>query len=336
MSKTVVFKDRVKVYVRAGDGGNGVASFRREKYVPNGGPDGGDGGRGGHVILRASKDVDSLLKLYYAPHQRAGHGQKGGGQRCHGRNGGDLRAPVPCGTEARLHESGELLGEVVEDGEELLIARGGKGGLGNCHFATASHQAPGECSEGESGEEMTVVLTLKVVADVGLVGYPNAGKSTLLRALSEAHPKVAPYPFTTLHPMIGTLIYEDYSRIRVADIPGLIDGAHAGVGLGHEFLRHIERTSFLVVVIDMAGVDGRNPVDDYKNLRKELEAYDPTLNSRPYLVVANKMDMPEAEEALPVFTRDTGEKPIAMCAELGEGVDQLKAALRNHFQSLEK
>ena len=325
--KPIVFKDRVKVQISAGNGGDGAATFRREKYVPRGGPSGGDGGRGGHVIFRASKDQDSLLPLYFRPLQRAEHGGRGLSKEMHGRNGPDLVIPVPCGTVISLHDSKAILGEVVNDGDEFLAARGGRGGLGNVHFKTSSHRAPTEFTHGESGEERTLTLELKMVADVGLVGYPNAGKSTLLRALSAAHPKTAAYPFTTLHPMIGTLIAENYRRIRVADIPGLIDGAHAGVGLGHDFLRHIERTLFLVFVIDMGGVDGRNPTQDFLNLREELRKYDPALDERPYLVVANKMDVPGSTEHLEAFRRETGEDPLELCAELCEGTDTLKQRL---------
>lgn len=327
--KSVVFKDRVKVTVMAGNGGDGLATFRREKFVPRGGPNGGDGGRGGHVILVASKDQDSLLPLYFRPLQKAEHGGRGGTQRCHGKNGADLRILVPRGTVARMFDSGEPIGEVLEDGQELVVARGGKGGLGNCHFVTSSHQAPTECTEGIPGEEKILRLELKMVADVGLVGYPNAGKSTLLRALTRAHPKVASYPFTTLHPMIGTLEFDDYTSIRIADIPGLIDGAHQGIGLGHEFLRHIERTRFLVFVLDMGGTDGRHPADDYLNLREELRLYDPELDQRPSLVVANKMDVPDSTRLLAEFTQRTGQHPMQMCAELGEGVPALHQCLES-------
>lgn len=325
--KSVVFKDRVKLTVVAGNGGDGASMFRREKFVPHGGPSGGDGGRGGHVVLRASKDQDSLLPLYFRPLQKAEHGGRGGRQRCHGKNGQDLVIPVPCGTVAKVFETGESIGEVLEDGQELQVAKGGDGGLGNCHFVTPSHRAPTEFTEGTPGESKILRLELKMVADVGLVGYPNAGKSTLLRALTRAHPKVASYPFTTLHPMIGTLQFDDYSTMRIADIPGLIDGAHDGVGLGHEFLRHIERTHFLVFVLDMGGTDGRSPADDFENLREELRLYDETLDQRPYLVVANKMDVPGSTESLETFRERTGENPLAMCAEIGEGVDALRRRL---------
>ena len=331
--KPVVFKDRVKLEVVAGNGGDGMASFRREKFVPRGGPDGGDGGRGGHVFFQASKDVDSLLPLYFRPQQRAGHGGRGGTQRRHGRNGQDLVIPVPCGTIACLYETDTPVGEVIADGDRLRVARGGKGGVGNCRFVTSTHQAPTEFTEGEEGEHKLLRVDLKMVADVGLVGYPNAGKSTLLRALTSAHPKTAPYPFTTLHPMVGTLVFDDHRRIRIVDVPGLIEGAHEGVGLGHDFLRHIERSRFLVFVLDMAGTDGRSPADDYRHLREELRFHKEELDSRPYLVVANKMDAPEAETNLEIFAEQLGEKPIPTIAELGEGTDELKSALHERVEA---
>lgn len=327
--KAVTFRDRVHVYVYAGNGGNGCCSFRREKYVDRGGPDGGDGGMGGSVYLRASKDVDSLLDLYYDPHRRAEHAGPGTGKQCTGRNGADKFVAVPCGTIVRDFETGDPLGEVLEDGQTLLVAKGGRGGLGNMHFATSSHQAPREHTPGTKGEHRKLLLELKTVADVGLVGYPNAGKSSLLGAISPARPKIAPYPFTTLNPIIGTVEYDDFSRLRVADIPGLIDGAHEGVGLGHDFLRHIERTRFLVFVIDMAGVDGRNPVDDYRNLKKEIKLYSQELAARPSLVVANKMDLPEAEENLKAFRRRTKLKPTPLAAATGLGIPEFKALLRS-------
>jgi GTP-binding protein len=331
MSKTITFADRVRIQVAAGNGGNGCASFRREKFVPRGGPDGGDGGRGGHVYLRADVNQDSLLDLYYQPHQRAGHGGHGRGQQCFGKDGADLYIRVPPGTEARRDGSGELVGEVVAPGQEILIARGGRGGLGNVHFKSSTNRAPRRHTEGVPGETMTLWLELKVVADVGLVGYPNAGKSTLLRALTAARPKTAAYPFTTLHPIIGTLEYEDYKTLRIADIPGLIEGAHQGVGLGHDFLRHIERTRFLLFVIDMAGTDGRDPTDDYRSLRREMKRYRADLDTRPFLVVANKMDLDAARTHLPRFKRRTRTQPLPLSAETKAGADELKMALYRQF-----
>lgn len=324
--KAVTFADRVTVQVHAGDGGDGCAAFRREKYIPMGGPAGGDGGHGGSVYLRASHDTDSLIALFYQPIQRAEHAGPGQGKQCTGRNGRDLHIPVPCGTEARL-ETGEFLGEVVEEGQTLRIARGGKGGFGNLHFKTSTNRAPTKCTPGEDGEQRVVVLELKTVADVGLVGYPNAGKSTLLRAISPARPKVASYPFTTLHPVIGTVVFDDFRKLKVADIPGLIDGAHRGVGLGHDFLRHIVRTKFLVFVLDMAGVDGRNPTADFRSLKSELKHYDQDLLKRPGLVVANKMDLPEAAKFLSEFKRKTRLKPLEISASTGLGVEQVTKRL---------
>lgn len=329
--KTITFKDRVRVYVYAGNGGDGAATFRREKYIDHGGPDGGDGGLGGSVYLRASKDQSSLLDLYYEPHQRAEHAGKGTGKQCTGRGGRDRYVLVPCGTQAYDYETGEFVGEVINDGDVLLVAKGGRGGKGNMHFATPSHQAPREFTPGQEGETRVLRLDLKSVADVGLVGYPNAGKSTLLRAISGAKPKVAPYPFTTLNPIIGTVVFDDYRTIKVADIPGLIDGASEGVGLGHDFLRHIERTKFLVFIVDMAGVDARDPVDDFRSLKKELKLYSKDLLKRPTLILANKMDLPEAAQKLKDFKRRTKTKPLEISAESGAGVDAVKAALYKHF-----
>lgn len=329
--KAITFVDRVKVYAYGGDGGNGCCSFRREKYVEKGGPDGGDGGRGGSVYLVASKDQASLLDLYYQPHLRAERGEHGRGKQCNGRAGRDLYVKVPCGTQVYDDATGEFIGEVVNDGDVLLVARGGRGGLGNMHFVTPSHRAPREYTEGEKGEVRVLRLELKTVAEVGLVGYPNAGKSTLLRALTDARPKVAPYPFTTLHPVLGTLVFDDFHSIRIADIPGLIKGAHQGVGLGHDFLRHIERTSFLVYVIDMAGSEGRDPVDDYRNLRRELKLYKPELITRPHVIVANKMDLPVAAENLKEFRRRTRLKPLEISAEKKLGLEPLKKVLHDYF-----
>lgn len=329
--KAITFKDKVQIQVSAGNGGNGCVAFRREKYEPYGGPAGGDGGPGGDVYLLASKDVDSLLDLYYQPLQRAEHGDHGQGKQCTGRSGADLHIRVPCGTQAFNLETGDFLGEVIHDKDSLLLAKGGRGGWGNMHFATPSHQAPRESRPGEKGVSLKVRLELKVVADIGLVGYPNAGKSSLLSQLTGARPKIAPYPFTTLNPVIGTLQFDDFKTLRIADIPGLIDGAHEGVGLGHDFLRHIERSRFLLFVIDMAGVDGRHPADDHRNLRNELKWYSAELESRPALVVANKMDIPESRERLNEFIARTGITPHQVSAETGDGISTLKDRLYNHF-----
>jgi GTP-binding protein len=329
--KTITFVDRCQVQVVAGNGGDGCRAFRREKYEPYGGPAGGDGGRGGSVTLRATKNCASLLDVYFQPIQRAGHGEPGRGKDQYGRHGDDRIVLVPMGTEVSEAETGAWLGEVIADGAELLVARGGKGGLGNRHFATSSHQAPTETTPGERGETKKLLLEMKTVADVGLVGYPNAGKSSLLRAISLARPKVGAYPFTTLYPNIGTVEYEDYKRVRVADIPGLLKGAHEGIGLGHEFLRHIERTQFLLIVLDMAGTEDRNPVDDYRNLLEELKLHRAELLERPRKIVANKMDLPEAAEKLKEFKRRTRQKVLEISAATGLGIAELKQALYAHF-----
>lgn len=327
----IIFKDRVKIFVKAGNGGNGIASFRREKFAPRGGPNGGDGGHGGSVILRGDVNSDSLNLLYHHPHQNAENGGHGKGSDCTGHTGADNILPVPLGTVILDADTEELIGEILEDGQTLTIAQGGRGGLGNPHFKSSVNQAPTKCTPGTPGEERAYRLELKLMTDVGLVGYPNAGKSTLLTELTDAHPKVASYPFTTLNPILGTLTYENFNQIKIADIPGLIDGASDGVGLGHYFLRHIERSRFLLFVIDMAAEDGRDPVEDYRSLRRELKAYNKELATRPSLVVANKMDMPVAAENLKLFKRKTRTKPLEISAGLGEGLEQIKEVLYEQF-----
>lgn len=329
--KNITFKDRVKLYVSAGNGGNGCVSFRREKYVPRGGPDGGDGGNGGSVILRCDPNVDSLLPLYYQPHQRAKHAQHGMGSQCNGRNSDDCIVIVAPGTVVTEDESGLLLGELTAPGEELVVARGGRGGLGNIHYKSSTNQAPREFTEGTMGEEKVLWLELKLMADVGLVGYPNAGKSTLLSQLTNKCPKIAAYPFTTINPLVGTMECENFNRLKVADIPGLIDGAHNGVGLGHQFLRHIERARFILFVIDMAGVDERNPTEDFIHLREELRLHLEELASTPYLILANKMDEPAAADFLKEFRERTGEAVYEISAELGEGLEPVRSYLCRHF-----
>ena len=292
------FIDKTQIKVKAGDGGSGSCSFRREKFIPKGGPDGGDGGAGGNVILEASTSESSLVSLVFKRSYRAKNGTNGAGKGLYGHKGDDLILKVPVGTVVRDLASGEVIADLDENGAQAIVANGGRGGRGNIHFASSTNRAPRRFETGREGEERQLELELKMIADAGLVGYPNAGKSTLISNLSDAKPKVAPYPFTTLHPVVGVVEYSDYRRLTLADIPGLIDGAHRNVGLGHAFLRHIERTSVLLYVLDMGGVDGRAPWDDLESLEQELELYLPGLSKRPSLIVANKMDLPEAEANL--------------------------------------
>jgi len=329
--KAITFRDRVKIYARAGNGGNGIVAFFRDKMTPHGGPDGGDGGHGGSIILRGDSNTDSLNYLHYQPHQRAEHGGNGSGNNRHGRNGKNTVINVPLGTVVKDSETEEFIAEVTEEGQEVVIAKGGYGGLGNPRFKSSINRTPTQCKEGSPGEELTYRIELKLMADVGLVGYPNAGKSTLLTSLTDAHPKIASYPFTTLNPILGTLVFENYSRIRIADIPGLIDGAAEGTGLGHYFLRHIERSRFLIFVIDMAAEDGRDPVEDYNNLRSELTAYNPELTDRRFLVLANKMDQEGSAENLKAFRKKTGLDPLPVSAGLGQGLDPIKEILYEQF-----
>ena len=330
------FVDSVSVHVRAGKGGDGSCSFRREACVEKGGPDGGDGGRGAHVIFRGDHDEDSLQRLYFSPLLFAENGFPGRGQKMYGRNGKDLHVKVPCGTAVYDRDTGLLVADITAHGQEEIIARGGKGGLGNVHWKTATHQAPIEFTPGEPGEEFHLNLELKLLADVGLVGFPNAGKSSLLGRISDAHPKVAAYPFTTINPIVGTVCYPDFSQLRVADIPGLIEGAHAGIGLGHEFLRHLERSRLLLFVIDMAGVDGREPWADYKALRNELALHSAKLAKHPALVVANKMDLPEAAENLKKFRRRIRVPIIKVSTVDGSGIEDVKTRLWEELRPVPK
>jgi len=315
------------VHVRAGKGGDGSSSFRREKYVDKGGPDGGDGGRGGHIFFVADHDTDSLVRLYFEPLVTAPDGGPGRKKQMHGRDGADREVKVPCGTSVFDPETGALLADITQHGQRECLARGGKGGLGNMHFKTSTHQAPTEHTPGDAADERDLRLELKTVADVGLLGFPSAGKSSLLAAISDAHPKVAAYPFTTLNPIIGTVAYPDYSQIRVADIPGIIKDASTGVGLGLDFLRHVSRARMLLMVIDMAGIDGREPWQDYRTLRAELKAYDPALLKRPILLVANKMDVPEAKAFLTVFRKKVRGRILQVSAVDGRGLEALKTNL---------
>jgi GTP-binding protein len=284
------FVDYVKIYVKAGDGGRGCVSFRREKYVPKGGPDGGDGGKGGDVILRASSELHTLLDHRYQKTYKAKRGEHGKGSNMKGKDGEDLIIQVPIGTVVKDADSEEILADLDEDGKDLIVARGGKGGLGNAHFATPINQTPRYAQPGQKGEEKWIILELKLLADVGLIGFPNAGKSTLISIISSARPKIADYPFTTLTPVLGVVKYKDYQSFVVADIPGLIEGAHKGAGLGHQFLRHVERTSILLHLVDVSDYLQSDPVGDFEKIQKELELYNPELINKPFAVVGTKID----------------------------------------------
>lgn len=377
-----MFVDEIKIFAHAGHGGKGCVAFHREAYRPKGGPSGGNGGRGGDVILQADHDLNNLINQYYQPRLIAEPGQPGMGKGMDGHAGKDLVVKVPCGTliwrlqegatpalpaeeaaggfklstgarpvirhmgglrafevdlseepespaATRPDQRGELIADLTEHGQQFILCKGGRGGLGNRNFATAVRQAPRFAQPGEPGEEGHYLLELRMLAEVGLVGYPNAGKSTLLSAISKARPKVAPYPFTTLTPQIGIVEYPDWKRIQVCDVPGLIEGAHRDVGLGHAFLRHIHRCKVLVLLLDMAGSDNRRPWEDYQQLLRELELYDPSLLDRPRLIVANKMDEPAAEKNLKQFKRKIRRTPVlTMAAAFDEGIDTFKQAIR--------
>ena len=343
-----MFVDRVKVFAQAGTGGRGSVSFRREKFVPKGGPDGGDGGRGGNVILRADRHVDNLANLFYEPLIKAKNGGHGMGKKMSGRAGADKIVKVPVGTvvwpateekhpTSTSEQSAIPVTDLARDEQEFALCRGGAGGKGNVHFKSSRNRAPRQYTEGEEGEQGHFLLELRTIADAGLVGYPNAGKSTLLRKISAARPKVAAYPFTTLHPIVGVIEFPGYRRATVADIPGLIEGAHRGLGLGREFLRHITRCRVLVFVVDIAGSEGRNPVEDLQNLRREIDLYDPSLSARIWFVVANKMDLPGAKENLKALQERFPKLQILpTSAAKGEGIDDLKQALATRITGPEE
>ena len=385
-----MFIDEIKIYARAGHGGKGCVAFHREAYVAKGGPSGGNGGRGGSVILQADHDLNNLIAQYYQPRLIAKDGEAGMGKGMDGHAGKDIVIKVPCGTlvwkAADEHappkkiededeedaedekptfktsatsrplirsaagataqeidlskedagessrddvEKSELVADLTTHGQEFVLCKGGRGGLGNRNFATAARQTPRFAQPGEPGDEGNYLFELRIMAEVGLVGYPNAGKSTLLTAISKARPKVAPYPFTTLHPQIGIVEYDDWKRLTVCDVPGLIEGAHMNVGLGHEFLRHIQRCKILVLLLDMAGTDARAPWDDYKQLLKELELYDPALLEKPRLVVANKMDEAIAEKNLKEFKKKIKKVTVLpISAAFDQGIEKFKKTIR--------
>ncbi|WP_029424966.1 GTPase ObgE [Alkalibacillus haloalkaliphilus] len=302
-----MFVDRVQVYVKAGDGGNGLVAFRREKYEPMGGPAGGDGGNGGDVVFEVDEGLNTLMDFRYQRHFKATRGENGMSKGKHGKNSDPFVVPVPPGTVVRNAETKEVIADLVEHGQRAVIAQGGRGGKGNIRFANARNRAPELAENGEPGDELDVELELKVLADVGLVGFPSVGKSTLLSVVSAAKPKIADYHFTTLAPNLGMVRTDDDRSFVIADLPGLIQGAHEGVGLGHQFLRHIERTRVIIHVIDMLGLEGRDPYEDYQAINHELKEYDEKLLERPQIIVANKMDMPDAETHLEFFKDQLGE-----------------------------
>ena len=323
-----MFLDEVKIFVRSGDGGNGLVAFRREKYVPKGGPAGGDGGRGANVVFIVDEGLRTFMDYRYQKKFVAPNGENGMSKGMHGRKSKDLYLKVPPGTVIRDTDTGEVLADLVEHEQEVIVARGGRGGRGNCRFATPSNPAPEIAENGEPGEERNLTLELKLMADVGLVGFPSVGKSTLLSITSKAKPKIADYHFTTLAPNLGVVETKDHRSFVMADLPGLIEGASQGVGLGHQFLRHIERTKVIVHVIDMSATDGRNPYEDYKVINAELGEYNMRLLERPQVVVANKMDIPVASENLVEFKK--------RLAEDGEDVDivEISAFTRNNIDNL--
>ncbi|MFT3768842.1 MAG: GTPase ObgE [Minicystis sp.] len=329
------FVDQARVKVIAGDGGNGAVAFRREKYVPFGGPSGGDGGRGGDVILEGDEGMSTLLDFTHVRTVQAKRGEHGSGSDCHGRAGEDRVERLPVGTQIRNHETGELIADVTQHGQRVVVARGGKGGRGNIHFASPTERAPRRAEKGDPGEVFELDLTLKVMADVGLLGFPNVGKSTFVAAVSAARPKIADYPFTTLSPMLGVVeigggVRAGGTSFVVADIPGLIPGASEGVGLGIRFLKHVERTRVLLHLVSIDPGEGRDPLEDYRALRKELKAFSPELAERPEVVVLSKADLPEVQEAYPALKKRFKRAKIdlkLMSAATREGLDDLTAEL---------
>jgi GTPase len=334
-----MFVDECTVKLSAGDGGRGCVSFRREKYEPWGGPNGGDGGRGGDVILLGDVNTNNLVDYKFQPHWKGERGEHGQGADCHGKDGKACVMKMPLGTVVNDLATGKVVAEVIEDGQEIILCKGGNGGWGNTHFKTSTNRAPKRANPGQEGERGEFKLVLKSIADVGLVGFPNAGKSSLTNAITKARPKTAAYPFTTLHPQIGVIEYPDERlgdrRLLLADVPGLIEGAHENRGLGHRFLRHIERCAVLLILLDMAGTDGRDPRDDYKHLLEELKFYDSALLEKPRIAVANKMDVPESAANLAKFKRRYKKADVMeISCQTGVGLPQLKKELLKRVTKL--
>ncbi|WP_079708382.1 GTPase ObgE [Paraliobacillus ryukyuensis] len=333
-----MFVDQVKVYVKAGDGGNGLVAFRREIYVPMGGPAGGDGGNGADIIFEVDEGLNTLMDFRYQRHFKAKRGENGMSKGQHGKNSAPMVLPVPPGTTVKDEQTGEVLADLTEHGQRAVIAKGGRGGRGNIRFATPRNPAPEIAENGEPGIERDIIIELKLLADVGLVGFPSVGKSTLLSVVSAAKPKIADYHFTTLAPNLGVVDTGDNRSFVIADLPGLIEGASEGIGLGYQFLRHVERTRVIVHVIDMAATEGRDPYQDFLTINEELQAYDKTLLDRPQIIVANKMDMPEAQDNLALFKEElTEDYPIYPISTLTkEGLRELLFAIADKLDTIPK
>jgi len=328
-----MFVDEVEIQVQAGNGGDGCVSFRREKYVPRGGPDGGDGGDGGSVIVLAREGVDSLGALAHQKHWKARNGEPGRGAQCHGASADDLVILVPPGTIIYDAEHNFVLKDLGADGERVTVARGGKGGKGNVRFKSATNRAPRQSTPGGEGEHRRLRLELRIIADVGLLGKPNAGKSTLLSRLSRARPEIAPYPFTTKHPNLGRVQLDLDRSFILADIPGLIEGAHAGAGLGHEFLRHIQRAGILVHLVEPQPLDGTSPLQNYHTVRNEIERFDRRLGERPEIVAVSKADLPDAPAIRDELAARLGREVILFSAVTGQGLNQLLGAIARALES---
>lgn len=321
-----MFIDSARIFVKAGDGGNGMSSFRREKYVPNGGPNGGDGGRGADIILKADRNINTLVDFRYKRQFKGPAGEGGQSSNKYGRNAESLIIPVPMGTTVRDEESGLLMADLIEDGQTFVVAKGGRGGRGNARFHTSSNRAPTFAEKGEPGEERWVRLELKVLADVGLLGYPSVGKSSIIRKVSSAKPEVAAYHFTTLTPVLGVVSVDDGKSFVMADIPGLIEGASEGVGLGHNFLRHVERSNILIHVLDVSGIEGRDPIEDFHKINEELKKYSEKLSKKPQLIALNKIDLVEdvaTIDRVRSYFEENGYEVFAVNALTGEGLSDL-------------
>jgi GTP-binding protein len=316
-----MFYDYAKIFIKGGDGGNGMVSFRREKYVPEGGPSGGDGGNGGNVILEAEEGLRTLVDFRFSKHFKAARGENGKSKNMHGANGVDLIVKVPAGTVVRLADTKEIIADLVSQGQQFVAARGGRGGKGNARFATSVNRIPRIAEDGDLGEEKWLELELKLLADIGLIGFPNVGKSTIIAHVSASRPKIANYHFTTIDPNLGVVSLEEGKSFVLVDIPGLVEGASEGIGLGHRFLRHVERTRLLLHVLDIAGSEGRDPLEDFKVINNELENYNADLKTRPQIIVANKMDLPGSEENLERVKKELGKEyeifPVSGVTGLG-------------------